>query len=207
MKRSVRFLGCLALLAPLLVAPRAHAGELMMSAAAYHTACQQRVIENPFTQWDDTADYFLAPGGDVSDWDLQGAEVVAENSPFSVHGEVAAAAELSDGASAITPMVCVTPDDPTMRFFIRNTGGELGSLHVDVLYQDVEGQDQSLEIGALTAADAGDEWVPSPSLELAAPLVAEFANGLTQVNFRFRAEGTDSAWLVDDVYVDPYGKG
>jgi hypothetical protein len=207
MNRSVRLLGCIALLTPLLVAPRAQADKPVPHPTAFHTPCGQRVIENPFAQWNDVADYFLAPGGEVVDWDLQDAEIVAQNNPFSSHGAVTAAVQLSTGQSATTPMVCVTPDDPTMRFFVRNTGSELGTLHVDVLYQDSRGRDQALEIGTVTSADAGDAWGPSPVLELAAPLVAELANGLTEVNFRFSAEGAGSTWLVDDVYVDPYGKG
>jgi hypothetical protein len=183
------------------------AESMMQAAVAYHTPCLQRVIENPFTQWNDTADYFLAPGGAVDNWDLDGADVVAENSPFSVHAETAAAVHVPEGASTTAPMVCVTPNDPTMRFFVRNTGGELGTLHVDVLYVDDQNESQSLEIGVVTAADAGDAWVPSPVLELAAPLIAQLDEGLAEVNFRFRAEGAGSSWLVDDLYVDPYGKG
>jgi hypothetical protein len=54
MNRSVRLIGCIAALTPLFVAPRAQ--------AARHTPGQHRVIEHPFAQWNDVADYFLVPG-------------------------------------------------------------------------------------------------------------------------------------------------
>ena len=47
----------------------------------------------------------------------------------------------------------------------------------------------------------GDRWAP------AAPqfVVGNLLDG--EVRFRFRAIGLASAWVIDDVYVDPYGRG
>src|SRR4051812_40538604 len=87
--------------------------------------CTGRVIEQPFAAWGDVADYFLAPDGDFSaggaGWELHGAQVVADNEPFWVHGgDTPAAVELEGGASATSPAICVGLDDPTMRFFARS---------------------------------------------------------------------------------------
>jgi hypothetical protein len=211
-----RLLACLAVLTPLVAATAARAADraptmTTMLVSTPHNPCGQRLIENPFTQWDDTADYFLSRGGDLSggaqEWSFDGSELVADNNPYSLYPGETAAVALGEGASATAPMVCVGVDDPTMRFFVRNAGSAEGTLRVDVLYEDDSFQMQTLTLGTLTSADAGDEWTPSPSLELAAPLVALLDDDLTPVWFQFTAQGSGSSWVVDDVYVDPYGKG
>jgi hypothetical protein len=179
------------LLIPLFAADAARADE--PSAAR----CEGRVIEQPFAPWDDLADYFLAPDGDFSGgavgWDLAGAEVVADNEPWYVHGgDVAAAASLPSAASATSPSICVAEDDPTMRFFAR--GG--GTLQVEVLYTDGEGVEQSLPIGVV---EGDTDWAPSEAL----PITVNTYE--MTVSFRFTALSGD--WAIDDVYVDPYRKG
>jgi hypothetical protein len=167
--------------------------------------CEGRVIEQPFVAWDDTADYFLAPDGDFTEgalrWERAGAEVVAENEPWYVHGgETPAAVRLESGASATSPTICVAEGDPTMRFFARSVGDAAGTLDVEVLYTDAEGTPQALTIGTVTA-DSAAEWTPVSPLPITANVYE------MTVSFRFTAQGTDSTWLVDDVYVDPYRKG
>jgi hypothetical protein len=167
--------------------------------------CPGRVIEQPFTAWGDLADYFLAPDGDFTagadGWDLAGGQVVADNEPHWVHGGAEPAAlELDSGAAATTPRICVGVDDPTMRFFARSVGGPSGSLSVEVLYTDEEGADRALPIGTVMADDI-DDWTPVTPL----PIIANTYE--MWVAFRFTAQGPGSAWLIDDVYVDPYRKG
>jgi len=167
--------------------------------------CEGRVIEQPFTAWEDPADYFLAPDGDFSagaaGWGLDGATVVEDNEPWNVHGsETAAAVRIDSGASATSPLICVGLDDPTMRFFARSTGDAAGTLDVEVLYTDGDGNEQALTIGTQTA-DGALEWTP------VAPLPITANTYEMMVAFRFTAHGTDSSWLIDDVYVDPYRKG
>jgi hypothetical protein len=213
--RSRRFIACLAVLTPLVAASAARAEQQPAKlAAAYstpHNPCGERYIEHPFAQWDDVADYFLVRQGDLSsnadEWDLGGGELQPENNAYSLHADEQTSIALTEGDSATAPMVCVSITDPTMRFFVRNTGAETGTLKVEVLYEDVNYEMHSLQLGELTSADATDEWTPSPTLDLAAPLVALLDENRTPVWFRFSAEGEGSSWLVDDIYVDPYGKG
>ena len=167
--------------------------------------CEARTIEQPFVPWGDLADYFLAPDGDFSagaaGWELAGSEVVEENEPYYVHGgDVAASVRLEAGATATSPTICVTEADPTMRFFARSDGEETGTLDVEVLYTDAEGIPQSLTIGTVAATAAG-EWTAIAPMAIVANVYE------MTVAFRFTAQGTGSAWLVDDVYVDPYRKG
>jgi hypothetical protein len=189
--------GFTAALALLFAAPAAHAEEDGGSAG-----CPGDILERPYTSWNDNADYTLAPDGDFTaggaGWDLDGAEIVEDNEPWYVHGgDTPAAASLSTGDSATTPPICVTPQHPTMRFFARSAGDELGMLKVEVLF----GRGHSLPIGILVGLMQGDEWRPSPVL----PIIANLFND--EVRFRFTAIGSDSSWVIDDVYVDPYGKG
>jgi hypothetical protein len=223
--RSRRAFACLAVLSPLVAASAAQADRggvpnnsggdapvMMQAAFAPHIPCSERYIEHPFAAWDDNADYFLIKEGNLGsdatyDWSFGGGELTAENNPFSLHPEEASSLSLGEGDSAESPTTCVTVDDPTMRFFVRNTGAETGTLRVTAVYLDENFDEHTYHLGTLTAEHAGDAWSPSPTLELAAPLVELLADGETPVSFRFTAEGEGSSWLVDDVYVDPYGKG
>jgi hypothetical protein len=184
----------------------------MQALAAQHTPCDDSDIETPFTSWSDDAGYFLVRQGDTSqeagDWSFDDATIAEQDNAYTSHpNDPAASVSLTEGASAATPTTCVTIDDPTMRFFVRNTGGEAGTLRVDVTYTDENFEQQTLTLATLTSEDAGDAWTPSPVVSLGAPLIALLDDNFTPVKFTFTAEGEDSAWLVDDVYVDPYGKG
>jgi hypothetical protein len=194
-------IGLVALLVPF-------AGAATAQAADTAARCEGRVIEQPFTAWEDPADYFLAPDGDFSagaaGWDLAGAEVVDDNEPWFVHGgDAAAAVWMESGASATSPSICVGQDDPTMRFFARSVGDAAGTLSVEVLYADETGESQALTIGTIGAdgADGAAEWIP------VAPLLITANTYEMSVAFRFTAQGTGSTWLIDDVFVDPYRKG
>jgi hypothetical protein len=188
-----------------LLVPLAGAATAQAATAEEIARCEGRVIEQPFTPWEDTLDYFLAPDGDFSagafGWQLEGAQVVDDNEPWYVHGgDVAAAVRMESGASATSPTICVGQDDPTMRFFARSVGDPGGTLDVEVLWTDADGIPQELTIGTVSA-DGAAEWTP------VAPLAITANTYEMTVAFRFTAHGTGSAWLIDDVYVDPYRKG
>jgi hypothetical protein len=149
--------------------------------------CEGRVIVQPFTAWDDFADYFLAPDGSFSGggtaWTLTGAEVAGDENPY-----VALGAE----GSVTSPSICVAQDDPTMRFFAQGQG----ELQVEVLYTDGDGIEQAVPIGVI---DGPAEWGPSDIL----PITVNTYE--MTVAFRFTALSGD--WAIDDVYIDPYRKG
>ncbi len=183
-------LGFAVLLIGLVAAPAAQAG-----------TCEGQVLEHPFEPWHDSAPYTLVPNGDLSagasGWQLDGADLVADNEPWYVHGGTTPGAiRLRTGDSATTPPVCVSLLHPTMRFFARDTGSVLGSLKVDVVLSD----GVALPVGVVLGLLHGD-WAPSPVLPVVANLIDD------EVAFRFTAVGLGSSWVVDDVYVDPYKKG
>jgi hypothetical protein len=159
-----------------------------------------------FAAWGDTATYALAPEGDLSasdDWTLnKQSTVVSGADPFS---GAAQSLELAKGAEAATPAMCVNLDNPTIRFFVKNVGGNGKShLKVDVLYEDFGGHVKRLTIAKL---DADHEWQPSVILPMYMNMLALASpNGLTAVAFRFKAEGLqkDETLSISSLYVDPF---
>jgi hypothetical protein len=159
-----------------------------------------------FASWGDTATYALAPEGDLSpsdDWTLnKQATVVSGADPFS---GAAQSLELAKGAEAATPAMCVNLDHPTIRFFVKDVGGNGKShLRVDVLYEDFGGHVKRLKIAKL---DAGDEWQPSLIVPMHMNMLALAShNGWTAVAFRFKAEGLqkDETLAISSLYVDPF---
>ena len=199
-------LACLFLLLLLLVvAPaRAQAGVLVASS----TSCEDQAFERPFLPWLDPAQYVLAPDGTFSrraaGWTLSGARIVADNEPYYVHGDEAPAAlALPAGSSATSRAMCVGVLHPTLRLFARNTGSLLGTLLVEVLFEDASGQVRALPIGTVAASRG---WHPTLPLPVLANLLALLPNERTAVAFCFTPQGPSSSWRIDDVCVDPYTK-
>jgi hypothetical protein len=178
---------------------------LLVSAPAARAdggACEGQALEQPFALWGDHANYTLVGDGDLTGggagWDLDGADLVADNEPWWVHGgSTPRALRLRSGDSATTPPMCVTLAHPTMRFFLRNGGGLLGTLKVDVITSN----GLTLPVGLITGLLGDPDWDPSPTLLVVGNLLDD------EVSFRFTAIGLGGTWTIDDVYVDPYKKG
>jgi hypothetical protein len=203
--RPIALLSALVSVFALAAAPAAFAGPLVATA----TGCSSEVLVQPFLPWADPASYVLAPDGGfeagASGWSLSDAAIAADNEPFYVHGSGdRAALELAPGGSATSASMCVGIEHPTLRFFARTDGSAASTLRVDVLYEDANGTIQSLTIGRVRG---GTEWSPTLVMPVVANLLALLPGERTAVAFRFTAEGTDAAWHIDDVYVDPYSKG
>jgi hypothetical protein len=197
-------LASFALLA-LLVLPRpAHAGVLVAGA----TDCEDQALARPFLPWLDPASYFLVPDGSFEagarDWALEdGAAVVAGGEPHDVsHSGALAALRLGGAGSATSPAVCVGLEHPTARLFARNTGSLLGTLRVDVKFEDAAGGVHALPVALLLG---GRQWAPTLPLPLIANLLPLLPGSHTAIALRFTAQGGD--WEIDDVHVDPYRKG
>src|SRR5918997_1503202 len=70
-------------------------------------------------------------------------------------------------------------------------------------FRDLENRFRALTIGRI---GGGGDWTPSPVLPVIANLLSLATGKPTDVQFRFTARGEGSAWQVDGVYVDPWGK-
>jgi hypothetical protein len=174
--------------------------------AAIPTACDSGPVAQVFLPWADPAWYALVPDGGLErageGWVFaRGAAVAGGNEPYSVRapGDARSLA-LPDGASAATPPVCVGPGHPTLRFFMRNTGAAHGVLTVTLEFDDPLGVRRTVRVGAVGASA---KWMPSPVLAMPTNVLS-LISGRTVV-LHFSADG--GTWSIDDVYVDPYGKG
>jgi hypothetical protein len=159
-----------------------------------------------FQSWADEAGYSLAPQGDLSTsdgWTLnKQTSVVNGADPFS--GAVRSL-QLAKGAEAATPAMCVNLDNPTIRFFVRDVGGNgKANLKVDVLYEDFGGHVKHLTVAKLKA---GTEWQPSAVVPMYMNMLALASpSGVTAVAFKFKAEGLqkDETLAISSLYVDPF---
>jgi hypothetical protein len=159
-----------------------------------------------FAAWGDDASYVLAPQGDLSatdGWTLnKQATVVPLADPFSGAQQ---SLQFAKGAEAATPAMCVNLDNPTIRFFIRDRGGnDKSQLKIDVLYEDFGGHVKHLTIAKLRA---GSEWEPSVILPMYMNVLALASpSGVTAVAFRFKAEGLqkNETLSISSLYVDPF---
>jgi len=179
----------------------ARPGKLLASADCGYGGASQE-----FLRWGDLASYALAPQGDFSatdGWTLsKQATVVDEADPFS---GAARSLQLGHDAQAATPAICVDLDNPTIRFFTRDQGGNgKANLKVDVLYEDFNGAVKKLTIARLKA---GADWQPSVVVPMYMNMLAAASpSGVTAVAFQFKAEGLSKgeALSISSLYVDPY---
>jgi hypothetical protein len=171
-------------------------------------SCGARELSQPFAAWGDPRSYFLMPGGDLESsagWSLSGgARLVDGNEPFYVHSAAdRRSLFLPTGGSARTASTCVDSDEPTMRFFVRNTGSPLSLLAVEArIHTTVLGQTATTSL-PLGLVHGTPDWQPSVPVLFKLSL-NQLLGGTTTVDFRFSSVGLGGKWQVDDVYVDPF---
>jgi hypothetical protein len=179
----------------------ARSGELLAGAD-----CGFSDVSQVFSPWGDPALYALAPQGDLlpsDDWTLdKESTVVVGADPFS--GAIQSL-QLEKGAEAASPAMCVNLDNPTVRFFARDLGGNgKANLKVDVLYEDFDGHVKHLTIAKLRL---GSEWEPSVIVPMYMNVLALASpDGVTAVAFKFKADGLqkDETLSISSLYVDPF---
>jgi hypothetical protein len=179
----------------------ARGGELLASAD-----CGYGDSSQIFSPWGDLAMYSLAPQGDFSpsdEWTLDKESTVAfGGDPFSGAQQ---SLELAKDAEASTPAMCVNLDNPTIRFFARDLGGNgRSNLKVDVLYEDFDGHVKHLTVAKLRL---GSNWQPSAIVPMYMNVLALASpDGITAVAFKFKAEGLqkDETLSISSLYVDPF---
>jgi hypothetical protein len=202
-RRGVPFLA--AAVATLAIVPSAHAGMLVASVPD----CAAQSLSQPFVAWLDPASYVLAPGGafEASDqeWSLAGeASAQLGNEPWNVgSADDRRSLALPAGSAATSPTMCVGIGHPDLRVFTRRTGGTaLSTLRVDVQFEDLAGDVQTLTIGHV----AGGSWALSEQIPVVANLLPLLPGDMTPVRFSFTPED-GASWAIDDVYVDPWKGG
>jgi hypothetical protein len=161
----------------------------------------------PFLPWNDTNQYFLAPGGAMESdltaagWQLSGgAGLASGNEPFNVTGNTLDASSLAlpAGSSVTTPWICATRDDPYIRLFVQNSGSVDSQLQVDALYVNGGGK---LKVKNVAMISVGSSWTPSDQIRVL-NAIKPGSDGTAQIAFRFTPVGAGS-WAMDDLYIDP----
>jgi hypothetical protein len=179
--------------------------------AAAQAACQATPTTKPFKVFNDSNDYSLVPNGGfeygAGGWSLPGARVTTGNESWSVRapGDSKSLA-IDAGGTAVSPTVCIDIKRPTYRFFARRTSGSWGVLNLRVRWQDSSGQTNETTIAALDSS-FGTAWRVSPVYNIASLLGLWNEDQDASVQLVFDPENSGGSWAIDDVYVDPYGRG
>jgi hypothetical protein len=185
----------------------ASAGILVASAPS----CDNGATSQPFAQWGDSNNYFLAPGGNfesgAAGWTLNGARVSSDQEPWRVNSDRGThALVIPAGHSVVSPTVCVGIENPSMRFFAhRSGGGLLGATSQLVVTARVEtslGVVVEVPVGVVDLLTNGTTWNRTPAQIVLASLLPLLPGQHTPIQFRFAAVGT-ADWVIDDVFVDP----
>jgi hypothetical protein len=141
-------------------------------------------------------------------WSLQKAGVQSGNESYYVRAGGSRDSHsllVSSGGSALSPVICVGLDRPTLRFFARSSSGllSLSSMAVSVRFETSLGLVAELPIGVVLP---NTKWQPTLPMPIIANLLPLLPGDMTPVQFRFTPVGSAS-WSVDDVYVDPHARG
>jgi hypothetical protein len=172
---------------------------------ALATLCGNQSSRQVFLPWGDAAWYTPAPGGsleDTTNWTLNTrASIVPQNNSFSSGTQ---SLFLGQNGQAISPAVCVSITNPTIRFFMKNSAPG-STLKVSVIYEGLDGNVHQLKLASLTG---GGSWQPSLVIPFHVNYLAEASSsGITAVAFQFDTQNISTinagGWTIDDLYVDP----
>ncbi len=171
-------------------------------------SCDGQSVATPFAPWLDNFNYTPLPAGDfetsAAGWTLGGGAAVASgNESYYVSGPGSSSLKVPNGGSAISPVMCVGVEHPTIRFFAKRQNAgllDLSVLRVDVIFE-LLGNVTSLPIGVVTGTST---WQPTLPMLVGGNLPALLPPNHTAVAFRFTPMG--GTWSIDDVHVDPYNR-
>jgi hypothetical protein len=172
--------------------------------ASASSPCSAPPTSKAFLPWGDLNDYFLAPGGDfesTSGWTFSGgAKLVSGSEPFMATRRLGRSSlSLPAGSAAVSPMLCLTPDNPLLRFFAR-TARSGASLRGEAIVS--EPTSQVIGLGSVGGTLL---WAPVPPMSSGVNDVLWDADGKVSLQLRFTADSGN--WQIDDLFVDPQKRG
>lgn len=169
-------------------------------------ACTSTPASAVFKQFGDDALYSLVPGGKfesgTAGWSLTNSAIVSDNESSNVTGGSHSLAIQPTGV-AISPALCVSIENPSFRFFARQTSGSWAVLNVILVWTEASGATHETTAGSL---QTGTTWSLSPALKLGSDLPLWQAGQSLSVKLKFKPEQYGGAWAIDDVYIDPYAR-
>jgi hypothetical protein len=162
------------------------------------TACATPLLSSPFTAWNDSSLYTMAPGQSADNFDgtgwtlLDGASIQTQQ---LYDGQSGSVLDLPSGALAISPPMCVDSDYPTARTMLQTAGG--AQVGVGVFYAGAKPKSQFQLSGVLQGAGAG--------FDLSSPLQVYPGSkpGWQMVQFIFGSTGAGADGQIYNFYVDP----
>jgi hypothetical protein len=184
-------------------------GVFFAGAGAASASCSPQTLSSPFSQWGDTNSYFLVPGGsfegtaDQVGWTLDDATLTAGNEPFNVDDPSDDQSLTIDaGGSATSPYFCVDNTMSDLRMFAQQVSSG-SDLQVRALVQTSDG------VTAIPLAGLADgsmpDWAPTQPITGDTAGIPDGASVMAAL--QFSVPGSDGAWELDDVYVDPWRSG
>jgi hypothetical protein len=174
-------------------------------ASAASSGCSAPPVSRAFLPWGDLNDYFLAHGGDfesTSGWTFRGgAKLVSGSEPFVATGKPGKTSlSMPEGSVAVSPVLCLTPDNPSIRFFAKAAQGGAASLRGEA----VVSKPTSQVIGLGTVGGT----VPWSAVEPMASGVNDVLwDADKKVSLQIRFTAGSGAWQIDDLFVDPQKRG
>jgi hypothetical protein len=185
------------------------AAALFVVPAAAQAACATNPTTKAFQALGDSANYSLAPNGAFEagsgGWSLSGASVAAGSESYKVHGAAdSKSLAVAATGTAVSPVVCVDVTRPTFRFFAKRTSGTWGNLAVKLRWSDSSGRTNETVVGTV---GTGTSWQASAPMSLSSVLPLWNIGQTLKVQLVFDPENYGGNWAIDDVYVDPYGRG
>lgn len=180
---------------------------LALPARASADGCPVQPTAQRFARWGDPGHYAAVPDSGFETggmWTLAGgATVVDGNEPYYIGSPTDThSLSLPTGAWAASAPMCLWIGSPTLRLMVRNQGDPTARLAVGAILTDALGVRRRVILAWLPG---WDRWAPSPPIPLVVNTFAAFAP--EQVSFVFAPADDRGRWTIDDVYVDPYGKG
>jgi hypothetical protein len=196
-------------------------GVLASTGVAAAASCPTLATTTPLSQFGDTNNYFVVPGGTFegsalpAGWTASGASLSAGNEPFHVlNASDNQSLTIQAGGSVTTSYACLDATMPEMRFFARQIGSG-SDLKVDLLVKWGPG---TVTVPLADLADGSmNAWAPTD--QIFAPPGQSLAPGvIVQGALRFSVPGNGpagngpagngpasaDAWQIDDILVDPY---
>ncbi len=177
---------------------------LVLVLAPSALACGEPTTPAALDAWGDDAAYRTLPGG-TFDGELTwaatgGAAVVAEQDPVATGaGSVA----LRSGDSITSPAVCVSRQEPYLRFAVRSLGGG-SKLKLRAIWTGEDGEPKEAALDS-HESKRYPEWSLSRVVKLDDAVPKDGA--VRGVRLRFTVDGKSGSWLVDDVSLASFVRG
>jgi hypothetical protein len=139
-----------------------------------------------------------APG-----WITAGTTVVSGNETSFVNSNTDAhSLAMPTLSMAVSPTVCVSMGDNTVRLFVKNSGVAYSVLHIQAYVQNpLTGLVLSTGFD-ITGTPGATGWAPTKQLLI--PNLLGGLLGTQRLTLAFSTRGPAATWNIDDVFVDPF---